>query len=55
MLEAPMKLLVNVPVRPFTVLSRFRPQKFISFATHMLRSRTSDSVYYIIQSDIHKD
>ncbi|ECJ3279786.1 AraC family transcriptional regulator, partial [Salmonella enterica] len=40
----------------FTVLSRFLDhKKFISLLMHMLRSRISDSVYHIIQSDIHKD
>lgn len=40
----------------FTVLSRFlNSKKFISLLMHMLRSRISDSVYHLIQSDIHKD
>lgn len=32
-----------------------RQQKFLSLLMHMLRSRISDSVYHIIESDIHKD
>ena len=40
----------------FTVLSRFLDsKKFISLLMYMLRNCISDSVYHIIESDIHKD
>ncbi|ENC3009243.1 AraC family transcriptional regulator [Escherichia albertii] len=40
----------------FTVLSRFLDsKKFLSLLMYMLRSCVSDSVYQIIESDIHKD
>ena len=39
----------------FAVLSRFLDsKKFLSLLMFMLRSRVSDSVYHIIESDIHK-
>lgn len=39
----------------FTVLSRFLDsKKFLSLLMFILRSRISDSVYHIIESDIHK-
>lgn len=39
----------------FTVLSRFLDsKKFMSLLMFMLRSRVSDSVYHLIESDIHK-
>ena len=39
----------------FTVLSRFLDsKKFMPLLMYMLRSRVSDSVYHIIESDIHK-
>ena len=40
----------------FTVLSRFLDsKKFLSLMMYMLRNCVSDSVYQIIESDIHKD
>ena len=40
----------------FTVLSRFLDsKKFVSLMMYMLRNCVSDSVYQIIESDIHKD
>ncbi|MCC8285003.1 AraC family transcriptional regulator [Escherichia fergusonii] len=40
----------------FIVLSRFlESKKFIPLLMYMLRSCVSDSVYHIIESDIHKD
>ncbi|MGQ7112951.1 AraC family transcriptional regulator, partial [Escherichia sp. TWPC-MK] len=41
---------------PISVLSRFLDsKKFLSLMMYMLRNCVSDSVYQIIESDIHKD